>query len=402
MFENIFRRLRKWRYKITYEPTNEYISGQTADNDIIAAIADKVATAASMFTPRIIRQTEAGTQVRDTSLSRLLAERPCPEYSTADFVYKLTSDLYRTSNALAIIIWNSDYTEVERIQPVTTSSMCILEGTDGEQYIRYVWDYDGNEYTVPLSQAIHIKGRLNKKRFLGTSPQLEIGKTTGIFDTLCKSVAAIAKNGTILRGILKTTNLVSDSQRSKTAEEFKEKYLDPENSGGIAVIDPRFEWQEINQKTINIPTATIEYFSKSLFRYYGMSEAVILGTAGDVEMGNFYESVIAPLALKLSLEFTYKLLSPRERARGNRIEFKADRLQYTSLQTRSERGKEMFDRGLITINEYRALMGYPAISDGDVRQISLNYVQTDNQNAYQLGQQGRSDEGGDENGKEDI
>lgn len=71
---------------------------------------------------------------------------------------------------------------------------------------------------------------------------------------------------------------------------------------------------------------------------------------------------------------TFKLLSERERGCGNKIVFTADRLQCASLQTRTNIGAQLFDRGIITINEYRELLYYEPIEDGDVRMVSLNYV----------------------------
>ena len=47
----------------------------------------------------------------------------------------------------------------------------------------------------------------------------------------------------------------------------------------------------------------------------------------------------------------------------------------------------MFDRGIITVNEYRELMYLPQIDGGDVRQVSLNYVKTDDQTLYQTGKE---------------
>ena len=47
----------------------------------------------------------------------------------------------------------------------------------------------------------------------------------------------------------------------------------------------------------------------------------------------------------------------------------------------------MFDRGAITINEYRELHYYPPIEGGDVRMVSLNYVKATDQSLYQTGQE---------------
>lgn len=47
----------------------------------------------------------------------------------------------------------------------------------------------------------------------------------------------------------------------------------------------------------------------------------------------------------------------------------------------------MFDRGAMTINEYRALMYYGPVDDGDVRMVSLNYVKAGDQSLYQVGKE---------------
>lgn len=59
----------------------------------------------------------------------------------------------------------------------------------------------------------------------------------------------------------------------------------------------------------------------------------------------------------------------------------------------------MYDRGIITINELRELMYYEPIEGGDVRMISLNYVNTDDQSLYQVG---KDDGGGQEPEPEGI
>jgi hypothetical protein len=60
------------------------------------------------------------------------------------------------------------------------------------------------------------------------------------------------------------------------------------------------------------------------------------------------------------------------------------------LQTRSTIGSVLYDRGIITINEFRELLYYEPIEDGDVRMVSLNYVKADDQSLYQTGQQNGS------------
>lgn len=132
---------------------------------------------------------------------------------------------------------------------------------------------------------------------------------------------------------------------------------------------------EIGKKLLNI------------YRYYGVNDKILTSTLNDTEFISFYENVIEPISVQLSYEFTFKLLTPREIGYGNRIDFVANLLQYATLQTRETIGGGMFDRGALTINEYRELMYYGPVEDGDQRLVSLNYVKVGDQSLYQVGQQ---------------
>lgn len=100
-----------------------------------------------------------------------------------DWLYKMTDTLVRTSNAFAVIFYNEDYTEVTRIQPVTVRNHRIFEDDAGNLLFRFVWDFDGQEYTVPYQFVIHLKSRYNKKRFLDTSPDSELHCSTELLET---------------------------------------------------------------------------------------------------------------------------------------------------------------------------------------------------------------------------
>lgn len=43
------------------------------------------------------------------------------------------------------------------------------------------------------------------------------------------------------------------------------------------------------------------------------------------------------------------------------------------------------ETGELTTNERRELLGYPPVEGGDVRQVSLNFIDSEKQNEYQTG-----------------
>ena len=124
------------------------------------------------------------------------------------------------------------------------------------------------------------------------------------------------------------------------------------------------------------------------------------GQYNEDQYNAFYESVIEPIAIKLSQEFTEKLFTPRQRGYGNEVIFETNRLQYMSIASRVKLCTAMIPAGAIKRNEIRELFGYAGLpgKEGEEIVVSLNYVKTKDQTKYQTGQDEEPDDskGGDD------
>ena len=387
IFQNFSRWLSsRFTKRVSFIRGSEYIcTGSLRDNEIVGAIANAVATNVAKLSPQVIRKTADGTVIKNDKLARLLSLRPNAENSTYDLLYKMASDLIYTSNAFAILFYNDDFTEITSIQPVTVTSRRIFKDESGELFFKFTWEYDGQSYTVPYRFVIHIKARYNKKRFLGTPPDGELSHSTELLETTYAGIKNVVKNSAALRGYLQYNNFADDEVIKEKVKEFQKAYMSAENEGGLAGLDNTMSFHEITQKPPVIPATQISFFRDNIYRYYGVNEKILNSTYTEAEWNAFYEAVIEPIAIQLSLEFTFKVFTEFERSFGNRIVFTTNRLQYATLQTRNAIAKDLFDRGIITINEYREFMYMPQIEDGDVRMVSLNYVKADEQSEYQIG-----------------
>lgn len=367
-------------------------NGNLADSDIIGAISNVIAENVGKLSPQIVRKTDdTGLQYRNDYLTRLLSLRWSPELDTYSALYKMASDLVYHSNAYAVIFYTSDFTRVQSIVPITASNVSIWEDPSGTLLFRFTWSYDGKEYTLPYQDVIHIRSRFTSKRFMGTPPDQQLKNTLELLDYTGESVRSMVRNSSNLKGYLKYNNFIDDEELKKKVKEFQEAYMSVDNTGGIAGLDNSMEFKEINQASANIPVVQSQFLRDNIYRYYGVNDKILTSTFTEADWNAFYENVIEPIALQLSLEFTYKLLSERERGFGNKVIFTANRLQYATLQTRMSVGSGLFDRGVITINEFRELLYYEPIEGGDIRMISLNYVKADDQSLYQVGKDEDSD-----------
>jgi hypothetical protein len=88
--------------------------------------------------------------------------------------------------------------------------------------------------------------------------------------------------------------------------------------------------------------------------------------------------------MQMSLEFTRKIYSERERAFGNEITFSAERLEFSSADTKIKLLHEAAPLGLLSLNEARRLLSLPPVPDGERRLQSLNYVNAAKADTYQI------------------
>ena len=387
--------LRRYKYAPIFAFRGEYQgSSDLYESDVIGSIANCIASNLGKLTPQVIRRDAAGLTIKDDYLAKLLSLRWSPEITPFDGLYKMASDLVYKSNAFAVVFYNADFTRVQSIVPVTVKSFRIWE-EENNIFFRFVWDYNGEEYTLPYQSVIHLKARYDRKRFIGTSPESQLKTTLELLDTTGESLRNAVNNSANLKGYLKYNNFADEDELKQKVRDFQEAYMSAANDGGIAGLDNSMEFHEITQHTNAIPVTQSAFLRENLYRYYNVNEKILNSTYNESEWNAFFEAVIEPIALQLSPEFTYKLLSERERGFGNKIIFTANRLQYATLQTRVNLGSQLFDRGIITINEYRELMYYEPIEDGDVRMVSLNYVKADEQSIYQIGEDATAGSGED-------
>ena len=385
--------LRRAKFAPFVALTGDYqANGNLRDSDIVGSIANVIASNVGKLSPQIVRRTDDGLSVRNDSLSRLLSLRWSPELDAYSALYKMASDLVYHSNAYAVIFYTPDFTRVQSIVPITAKSVRIWETDNGILLFRFVWDYDGKEYTLPYMNVIHIKARFDNKRFMGTAPDGQLRNTLELIDTTGEALRSAVRNSANLKGYLKYNNFIDDEELKAKVKEFQDAYMSVGNTGGIAGLDNSMDFKEISQTTPTIPVIQSQFLRDNVYRYYGVNEKILTSSFTEAEWNSFYENVIEPISIQLSLEFTFKLLTERERGFGNKVIFTANRLQYATLQTRMTIGGALYDRGIITINELRELMYYEPIEDGDVRMISLNYVNTDDQSLYQVGKDDDTDQ----------
>ena len=99
------------------------------------------------------------------------------------------------------------------------------------------------------------------------------------------------------------------------------------------------------------------------------------------------------------MAFSLGLLSDNELKNGAEIIFYSERLQYASWTTKVSAIEKLMSLGLMSINECRGLLGLEPIEGGNKRLQSLNFVDSDKANKYQIGEEEKEENLGDKGNK---
>lgn len=367
-------------------------SGNAYESDIYRSAVDSIArNAAKLKGTHVITSSDRRTP-GDRQLNRILQVKPNPYMTAYDLIYKLVTHYFLYNNAFAYL-QKDENGYLQAIYPLTAQQVEYVTDTTGTLYCRFLFA-NGQTVTLPFTDVFVARRFFNSNDLLGDTntailPTLDLAHTQN--EGLENSIKA---NATI-RGILKYNQVLSPEKLKAEKEAFINDYLAVSNHGGIAAIDSKADYTPLELKPTAIDDKQLEAVKKKIYEYLGISESIVNSTYTEDEWAAFYESVLEPLAVQFSLELTDKLFTEREQAFGNSIIFEANRLQFASYESKVKIIKELMPYGLFTINQALEILNLPPVENGDKRLQTLNVVNADKADQYQLNKedQHHEDEG---------
>ena len=346
-------------------------SGAAYENAIFRGAVDTIAKHTAKLKPRTIPAIQR--------LDRLLQLEPNPYITAYDLLYKAATAYFCDNNAF-ILIHRDNSENVTALYNLTPASVEFLQSGE-KMYCKFLFK-DGESVILPYADIIHLRRHFAKNELLGSDnaalfPALETAHAQ------TEGIKAAIQNGVTIRGIIKTDIVLNDDKLKEVKDSFVRDYLQVSNNGGVAALDGKMSYTPITAAPVTVDPEQLQAIQGQIYAYLNVSAKIVSGEYTEDDFGAFYESVIEPLALQMSLEFTRKIYTARERAFGREIQFCSERLDFTSAKTRIYLLRELLPYGLMTINEGRKLLNLPDVPDGDRRLQSLNYVNADKADIYQ-------------------
>jgi HK97 family phage portal protein len=320
-------------------------------------------------------------------LQKIISERPNPLMSAYDFQYKLFTQLFNKNNAFALIERNPIDGKAEMLIPISYSSVQAVE-SQAEIFMKFTLN-NGNKLILPYDDLIHIRRFYYDKDLFGENNDALL-PTLQLIQTVNEGMENAVQSSASLRGVLKATNVMNEDDKKEARAQFVQDYLGSNNSGGIAFTDATLDFEPIESNPILISKDQMEAIKNEVYDYFSVNDKIIQSKYTEDEWNAFYESVLEPLAIQLSQEYTNKIFTTREQNLGNKVTFESNKLAYASNETKIKLIKEVGNLGALTINEIRGILNMSPVEGGEKRVQTLNVIDSNLANEYQTG--GNADE----------
>ena len=313
---------------------------------------------------------------------------PNPLMTTADFLEKITWLLFLNYNCFILPTWNGN--TLTGLYPLNPVNVDFLEDTSGKLFIKFRFRNGYDSGTIRAEDVIHIRKNYSVNDYMGGNQAGQpdnnaLLKTLELNNTLLQGIGKALKSSFAINGVVKYNTIIDEAH---TAENIKimEQQLKKSESG-LLPLDLKAEYIPLERNVEIVDPETLKFIDEKILRYFGVPLCILTGDYTKEQYEGFYQKTLEPLVLKLSQAFTKGLFTSKASlGYGNKIVFFSEELIFMTMSQKLEFAQLMGDRGAVYDNELRTIFGMRPLKELEgVRKQSLNYINADIVDAYQLG-----------------
>ena len=316
--------------------------------------------------------------------------------TTSEFLEKVIWLLLMNYNAFIIptyYTWIDDKTGAERryyeaLYPINPTQVDFIEDDSGRLFVKF-WFLNGYNTTIAYDDVIHIRYNFSVNQYMGGNimgqpDHAALLDTLQLNNHLLQGIAKAMNASYAINGIIKYNTIIDERKAAAALKEFNNKLANSES--GFIGIDLKSEVIPFERKIALVDKPTLEFIDSKILRNWGVPLAILTGDYTKQQYEAFYQKTLEPLALAISQAFTKKLFTRREKAFGNRIELYPKELIFMTVSQTLEMINMLSPTGGLFENEKRVALGLRPLPELEgKRYMSLNWIDAENANQYQVG-----------------
>ena len=332
--------------------------------------------------------------------------------TSSEFLEKVTWLLLLNYNAFIIpdfYTWTDEATGQERrylnaLYPIQPTTVDFIEDAGGRLFVQFRF-LNGDTTTIPYSDVIHIRYNYSVNQYMGGNMNGQPDHR-GLLDTLelnaqlLHGVAKAMQASYAVNGVIKYNTMLDDGKMAENLNKLHETLR--RGTSGILPIDVKADYTPIQRNAQLVDKDTLAFIDEKILRNFGVPLCILEGDYTKEQYEAFYQKTLEPLILSIGQALTKKIFTQRERAFGNKIELYPKALIFLSVGQTLEMINALAPTGALYENEKRTALGLQPLPELEGKRfMSLNWIDANNANLYQVGKDGVNVDIVDEE-KEDI
>lgn len=333
---------------------------------VVMACTRLIAQGLAQPSLKIVKCDEKGGRedATDHPLYELLAFEPNGFQTSFDFKQQLGLHLGLTNEAFVrkIMVGNS----VAALQPIDPSLMTVTYRNNGT--VTYKIAGDGRYYTQ--DEIWHLRG-LSWNGYEGMSAITYAAESIGLAKATERYGSKLFTNGARLGGVVSIAGKPTSAQLDAAASAWNAKYSGLDNAHRTAFIGADAATFTPLASSANDAqwTDSRRYQVEEICRAFGIRPSMVMQT-GATSYASVEQEFLAHVKFSLAPWHTMfeqsaakALLTPAERKAGYRIKLNTESLLRGSVAERMAKISTLMDRGVMSVNEARALEDMPRLDD---------------------------------------
>lgn len=372
-----------------YIPSFNTFGGSIYEMDLTRSCIHSFATHVSKLKPIV---NGSGNQ----QFERMLQFAPNNFQDTTKFLYQMAT-IYQVENSVFVVPeYDRSGEVITGFHIVAPSTSTLVRGNNGRLYLKY--EYYGNKLAIEFDRVGVLSRYLYKDGLFGEGNN-PLMPTLEVMNTNNQGIVEGVKNSASIRFFVKLAQALKDEDLEKERKRLTDSQLNVRNNGGMIMLDRKYEdFKQIDSKPYTVDEGQMQQIKSNVYSYFNTNEAIVQNSYNSDNWNAYYEGVIEPFAIQLSLVLTNLVFGEREKSFGNEILMTVNRLQYLSTQEKLNVTTGLFDRGMLSENDGREIFQMPAIEGGDKYYIRKEYAEIGTLEKTEVTEDEDEEEEGEENG----
>ena len=370
---------------VGYEPNFSKFGSNTLYSNVVYSAVQMKCRYFGKLEPRHVRNVGGQTTViNDSAIARVL-KRPNYYQTTYEFLAQAYFKRRQDKTCYILADTYNEKGELEGLYVLLPSVKPVLkEYPNGD--LTYLFNFDGSSNLIELdyNTVIVWRDNLEDQQYMGggtydNKAQADLLASLEAYHTIKQAVAEAAKLGCMFDGLIKVNAYGGDDEATKAV---RDKFLEDirTNANGLPVLDMGAEYVQVQRQLKMVDGQTMQEIKEDALISEGVTIDMLTGKMTTQDKEAFYENHIEPAAISLGQAMSKTLFTQWQTSHGDEIILYPHKVQLMATSEIVSVITATIAAGVFMKDEYRAMLGYAPLPNGEGQTMPRGYNNLDGTN----------------------